>query len=229
MKGSKNAIAYVPDALYDTWIAASVWKECASQIRKHSDLVAPSKVSNAPVNYAPPAVRISPVYEYEWETLSASASQHPDTLYVVVPDNGFRPYTQVKYSDDTLSSYDLSGTVNSWNPANKEEATDIVFGTKVTGIGYMICNNYAKLSSLQFPWSVTVIDNETFRSNGALSSVTIPGTVKSIGGFVFANCSSLTDITFEGKTMAEVQAMNSYPWDWPTSITIHCIDGDIVR
>lgn len=93
MKCSKNAIAYVPDALYNTWITKPVWSDCASQIKTHSDLVAPGKVSNAPVNYAPPAVKISPVYEYEWETLSASASQHPDTLFVVVPDNGFRPYT----------------------------------------------------------------------------------------------------------------------------------------
>lgn len=229
LKGSQNAIAYVPDALYNTWIAASIWKECASQIRKHSDLVAPGKVSNSPINYAPPAVKISPVYEYEWETLSASAPQHPDTLYVVVPDNGFRPYTQVKYSDNTLSSYDISGVVDNWSPTNRTEATDIVVGTKVTGFsGYTTCNGCTKLSSLQFPWTVTTIGNETFRAMNALSSLTIPGTMKSLGGFAFSSCSSLNDITFEGRTMAEVQAMTQYSWSWPTGRTIHCIDGDIV-
>ena len=104
-----------------------------------------------------------------------------------------------------------------------------MFGTKVTGFtGYGTCNSCTKLSSLQFPWTVTTIGNETFRVNGALSSVTIPGTVKSINSFAFNACSSLTDVTFEGRTMAEVQAMNGYSWDWPTGRTIHCIDGDIV-
>lgn len=229
LKASRSAIAYVPDALYDTWIAASIWSGCASQIRKHSDLVAPSKVSNAPVNYAPPALNISPVYEYEWETLSASASQHPDTLYVVVPDNGFRPYTQVKYSDGTLSSYDIAGAVaDMWTPTNKAEATDIVFGTKVKSIKYLACSSCAKLSSLQFPWTVADFGNETFKNNGALSSVTIPGTVKAINSDAFGSCSNLTDVTFEGRTMAEVQAMTSYSWGFQTGCVVHCIDGDIV-
>ena len=30
LKAGKNALAYVPDALYDSWITKSVWSECVS-------------------------------------------------------------------------------------------------------------------------------------------------------------------------------------------------------
>lgn len=46
-KTGSNIKIYVPDALYDTWIAASEWSNIASQIHRHSELEAPYATSRA--------------------------------------------------------------------------------------------------------------------------------------------------------------------------------------
>lgn len=40
--------------------------------------------------------------------------------------------------------------------------------------------------------------------------------------------SKFKDITFEGRTIAEVQAMPNYRWGLWQPQVIHCTDGDIV-
>ena len=93
---------YVPDALYDTWIAASNWSGKASQIHRHSELEAPYATSTAVsaltaanskvtggaetgTTGTPAAVNaVKSVYETDWATLSASADAN--TFYVVLPD-----------------------------------------------------------------------------------------------------------------------------------------------
>lgn len=88
-----NAVsAYVPDNLYDTWIAANRWSGYASQIHRHSELEAPylysSKVAGGAETGAtgtPAAVNaVKSVYETDWAALSATADAN--TFYVVVPD-----------------------------------------------------------------------------------------------------------------------------------------------
>lgn len=83
---------YVPDNLYDTWIAASNWSDIASQIHRHSELEAPylysSKVTGGAetgTTGTPAAVNaVKSVYETDWATLSATADAN--TFYVVLPD-----------------------------------------------------------------------------------------------------------------------------------------------
>jgi len=87
-----NCKYYVPDALYDTWIATSPWSNIASQIHRHSELEAPylysSKVTGGAetgTTGTPAAVNaVKSVYETDWATLSASADAN--TFYVVLPD-----------------------------------------------------------------------------------------------------------------------------------------------
>ena len=45
------------------------------------------------------------------------------------------------------------------------------------------------------PYSVTSINNETFRECDNLTSITIPSSVTSIGEYAFYNCTGLTSIT----------------------------------
>lgn len=93
---------YVPDALYDTWIAANKWSSIASQIHRHSELEAPYATSTAVsaltaanskvtggaetgTTGTPAAVNaVKSVYETDWATLSATADAN--TFYVVLPD-----------------------------------------------------------------------------------------------------------------------------------------------
>ena len=62
------------------------------------------------------------------------------------------------------------------------------------------------------PDGVISIQNNAFYCYSGLTNVTIPDSVTSIQNNVFYGCSRLTSVAFEGKTLAEVQAMSSYPW-----------------
>ena len=83
---------YVPDNLYDSWIAASGWSNISDKIYRHSELEAPylysSKVTGGAetgTTGTPAAVNaVKSVYETDWQTLSASADAN--TFYVVIPD-----------------------------------------------------------------------------------------------------------------------------------------------
>lgn len=85
---------YVPDNLYDAWIASSSWGSDAVKwrIHRHSELEAPylysSKVTGGAetgTTGTPAAVNaVKSVYETDWATLSATADAN--TFYVVLPD-----------------------------------------------------------------------------------------------------------------------------------------------
>lgn len=83
---------YVPDSLYDTWIAASGWNNISAQIHRHSELEAPylytSKVAGGAetgTTGTPAAVNaVKSVYETDWATLSATADAN--TFYIVLAD-----------------------------------------------------------------------------------------------------------------------------------------------
>ena len=105
-----TAEIYVPDALYDTWIAASIWSNISSQIHRHSELEAPYATSKAEDAYstaeaaqlglgskvdhfaggtAPEVLNIISYYESEYTQLSVDdPSWEPDqtTMYVILPD-----------------------------------------------------------------------------------------------------------------------------------------------
>ena len=105
-----TAKIYVPDALYDTWVAASNWSDIASQIHRHSELEAPYATSKAEDAYnladnangqlgfkvdhmsgdtAPEVHTITTYYESEYSQLSVDdPGWQPDmnTMYVIIPD-----------------------------------------------------------------------------------------------------------------------------------------------
>lgn len=105
-----ECIYYVPDALYDTWIATSPWSNIADQIHRHSELEAPyatskaddawwtaqglagemgSKVNHLPALLAPEVLNIMSYYESEYAQLSVDdPTWEPDenTMYVILPD-----------------------------------------------------------------------------------------------------------------------------------------------
>lgn len=51
-----------------------------------------------------------------------------------------------------------------------------------------------------------------------LVSVDVGSSVENIGQGVLNHCSSLTSVTFQGKTLAQVQEMDNYPWGLDQSI-----------
>lgn len=97
-----NAKVYVPDNLYDTWIAATKWSDVSASTHRHSELEAPYATSTAlsaltaanskvtggaetGTTGTPAAVNaVKSVYETDWAALSATADA--STFYVVLPD-----------------------------------------------------------------------------------------------------------------------------------------------
>ncbi len=85
-------------------------------------------------------------------------------------------------------------------------------GNTVTSIGdyvFYLCWN---LDSVTIPDSVTSIGEQAFYGCDKLTSVTIGSGATSIGNGAFEECSGLTSVTFQGKTLAQVQGMDNYPW-----------------
>lgn len=113
-------------------------------------------------------------------------------------------------------------------------ATEVKIGTAVTGIAQSAFNGCSNLTKVTIPDSVVTIGEMAFGACYALVSLEIPDGVSTInnlfnytdvhadvvfgtglqsisqGMFHYVNPSS---VTFNGKTLAEVQAMTDYPWD----------------
>ena len=217
-----NCKYYVPDALYDTWIAASGWNEISAKIHRHSELEAPylysSKVAGGAetgTTGTPAAITaVKSVYESDWATLSATAVS--STFYVVLPDPVFP--TRVKYTAASgLPDWegDIDGVIQG---GGDEEATtqipnvfsaeEVLIGSNVTGLNdyaFMYCSS---LKSVAIGNGVTSIDGAALAETG-LSSITIPSNVTTIGFNVFKNCKALTSVTFEGFTKNEVKDMTT--------------------
>lgn len=87
-----NNTCYVPDALYDQWIAASWWSSHTNLVHRHSELEAPYLYENrieggalSGTTGTPAAIEaVKSVYETDWASLSATADAN--TFYVVLPD-----------------------------------------------------------------------------------------------------------------------------------------------
>lgn len=71
------------------------------------------------------------------------------------------------------------------------------------------CSN---LPSLVIPDGVTSIGPNAFYDCISLTALTISANVTSIGEYALQGCNNLTDVTFKGKTTAQVQVMENYPW-----------------
>lgn len=61
-----------------------------------------------------------------------------------------------------------------------------------TEIGYAAFQRCSKLTSVEIPNSVTIIDGHAFQSCSSLTSVEIPNSATIIGGYAFDGCTSLS-------------------------------------
>jgi hypothetical protein len=74
----------------------------------------------------------------------------------------------------------------------------------VKEIAEMGFSNYAELTSIKIPNSITKINNRAFATCRKLTNIQIPNSVTSIGYTAFRSCSSLTSITIpQGITRIE--------------------------
>lgn len=112
--------------------------------------------------------------------------------------------TRITFTDGTTKEYDWSGDIKlgslpisdtndfyDWNTYTWTKHPKIVnLGTKVTGI-----------------------DDSMFQECTELTTITIPNTVTYFGNDVFpTDDGKLNSIVFKGRTLANVQAMDGYPW-----------------
>lgn len=67
----------------------------------------------------------------------------------------------------------------------------------VIAIGDYAFQNYATITSVTIPNSITEIGQGAFRNCSAIKSLTIPNSVTTIEKYAFVNCSALTEINVE--------------------------------
>ena len=117
---------------------------------------------------------------------------------------------------DNLRSVTIPNSVTSIGRSAFSDCTSLTSVTipdSVTDIGDDVFNGCSELTSVTIGNTVTSIGSYAFSCCSGLTSVTIPDSMTSIGGAAFIYCGGLTSVTFQGKTLAEVQAMDNYPWD----------------
>lgn len=103
----------------------------------------------------------------------------------------------------------------------------IIIPNSVSSIGYGAFLDCSMMTSVTIGNNVTTIGHDAFGYCGNLTSITIPSNVTSIGQMAFSNCDNLTTFTMQGKTKAQVLAMNNVPWGLPNEGYIICTDGSI--
>ncbi|MDO5589640.1 MAG: leucine-rich repeat protein [Lachnospiraceae bacterium] len=69
--------------------------------------------------------------------------------------------------------------------------------SKVSSLGRIAFYNCSSLESIEFPETVTVINDSTFQNCSSLTSLNIPGTVKTIGANAFSGCKNLKELKIE--------------------------------
>lgn len=140
------------------------------------------------------------------------------------------PYTYIYFADGTTEKVLWEGEVT-WQMAADTGLSDtsptarIVFGTEVSAIadeGFV----GLPVTEASFEPGLLSIGRRAFAFTSMLTKIELPDTVQSIAEDVFAGDSRI-EVTFQGRTMAEVQSMENYPWGLPTGRIIHCSDGDI--
>ena len=127
--------------------------------------------------------------------------------------------TVVKYTDGTISSFNIVGELGENSIPNKGNAVEVKIGSSVTSIwdsAFLGCMN---LTSVTIPDSVTNIGAYTFSGCSGLTTVTIPDSITYIGDSAFYGCSGLTIVTIpDGVTIIGDSAF--YGCSGLTSVTI---------
>lgn len=146
----------------------------------------------------------------QWIIDHSSPAGHADTWY--------------KYTNDTeWRTINISGVIDGIPPGssqpypttqipNVSNVVSLEIGTNVTNIGDFAFFNCENLNNIIIPDSVTSIGTYVFSDCYNLVNIVIRNNVITIGDSALANCNNLESVTFQGKTLAEVQAMANYPW-----------------
>lgn len=100
--------------------------------------------------------------------------------------------TIVKHLDNTISSYNIEGTLTHKSIPTIREAVEVHIGRGVTDIGSSAFNGCNNLTAVSIPDSITSIGTFAFWGCGGLESVMIPGSTTRIGEAAFQNCSALS-------------------------------------
>lgn len=83
--------------------------------------------------------------------------------------------------------------------ANRKGLLRFTFPTGVTTVAASLCYGCSKLSEVEFPNTITRINQTAFQLTG-LTSVTIPSSVTRIDAQVFAQCKNLVEVIMEPTT-----------------------------
>ena len=114
-------------------------------------------------------------------------------------------------------------TIGEFSFMDNDELTSISFPNSVTNIENRAFVGCLGLTSVTLPNNLKSIDELCFADCQNLTSITLPASIEFICYDVFENCSNLTSVTFEGKTAAQVKAMQYYStWGVETGTTITC-------
>jgi hypothetical protein len=111
------------------------------------------------------------------------------------------PETIVTYADGSVSSFNITGELESGSITNITDAVEVDIGTTVTSIGIDAFSYCSALTSVTIPDSVTAIDSAAFGYCHNLNNIIIPSNCV-LSPSTFKDCSSMSTITFENRTMA---------------------------
>ena len=140
------------------------------------------------------------------------------------------PKTIVTYLNGDIVEYEIVGELEQNSIPNKTNIVKVEIGTLVSRIGNNAFYNYSNLSSVIISDTVTSIGSDAFFNLILIKEIVIPKSIATIETGAFEK-SGFETITFEGRTIAEVQTMQSYPWLLAESPggtfqrTIICSDG----
>lgn len=137
-----------------------------------------------------------------------------------------REKTLITFTDGTTEEYDLSGEMTQETMIDAglgyiddesgytwvKSILTIEIGTKVTSISDGMFSNCLDLTIVTIPDSVTNIGFFAFNGCSKITSITIGSGITSIQFMAFSGCNGLTNVVFKGQTLAQVQAMENYPW-----------------
>ena len=157
-----------------------------------------------------------------------------DVNVTFVGDIDIPPETNVTYANGETAQFNITGHLMRDKIQNIGSVAEVTIGTNVTSIGdptsqfadstFRGCTS---LVSVVIPSTVTSIGGYSFDGCPSLTHITIPKSVTSIQIAAFVRCPALMNVKFEGRTMAQVQAMYFYNWNLPSGCVIHCTDGNI--
>lgn len=142
------------------------------------------------------------------------------------------PYTYIYFADGTTKKFLWEGEVTSQMAhdtglSDTSPSARIVFGTVVSSIAD---ESFVGLpvTEASFNSGLLSIGRRAFAFNGILTNIELPDTVQSIAEEAFVEDPNI-EVTFQGKTKAEVQAMENYPWGIENTQNIHNIIGPNTR